>query len=248
MVLPMPDYVRTSVPLFRTKLTSTSVASVDQEFALKWVQNNVCHICSSVSCLRLTKLAICRLRSLAETRIRSQSGGNLLVRCHLPSSPAFFELNLFTLARRRLGSSAYRSSQGQNFPSTLPARYRQLAVPPIAVQVQRSDPQSSVRRCCEESTVRFSSDLTSKQASSFDPSPLSTSCERARDSLACLRSADVSVLQAANVEISNSGLHGLYVFAPVIDGKMITQSVTKSLKEGRTNGVRLTHFGYLSPP
>ncbi|TFK98312.1 Alpha/Beta hydrolase protein [Pterulicium gracile] len=64
-------------------------------------------------------------------------------------------------------------------------------------------------------------------------------CERARDSLACLRSADVSVLQAANVEISNSGLHGLYVFAPVIDGKMITQSVTKSLKEGRTNGAAL---------
>ncbi|KAK7013829.1 carboxylic ester hydrolase [Favolaschia claudopus] len=55
-------------------------------------------------------------------------------------------------------------------------------------------------------------------------------------SLACLRSAPVSALQQANLDINAAGFSGVCVFVPVIDGDFIRQSPAKALTEGKVNG------------
>lgn len=64
------------------------------------------------------------------------------------------------------------------------------------------------------------------------------SCSTATNSLACMRSADISVLQAANLQVARSDMFGQYTFVPVVDGSFITRRPTELLKEGRVNGVR----------
>ena len=66
----------------------------------------------------------------------------------------------------------------------------------------------------------------------------SFSCTSARDTLDCLRAADVNSLQSANVEINASGFFGTFVFVPVVDGSFITERPTELLKAGKVNGVR----------
>ncbi|KAF8161671.1 Alpha/Beta hydrolase protein [Crassisporium funariophilum] len=63
-----------------------------------------------------------------------------------------------------------------------------------------------------------------------------TNCTAAKDTLACLRTADVNALQAANTEINSSGFFGTFVFVPVIDGTFITERPTELLRQGKTNG------------
>ncbi|KAF9479662.1 alpha/beta-hydrolase [Pholiota conissans] len=53
-------------------------------------------------------------------------------------------------------------------------------------------------------------------------------CTSAKDSLECLRSVDVSTLQAMNTEINASGFFGIFVFVPVID-------LTKLLQQRKIN-------------
>ena len=64
------------------------------------------------------------------------------------------------------------------------------------------------------------------------------SCASAQDTLECLRTVDVNSLQSVNLEISNSGFYGTFVFVPVVDGIFVTQHPTKLLKAGKLNGVR----------
>ena len=64
------------------------------------------------------------------------------------------------------------------------------------------------------------------------------SCSSAQDTLDCLRAADISLLQSANLEINASGFFGTFVFVPVVDGSFITERPTELLKAGRVNGVR----------
>ncbi|KAJ7104745.1 Alpha/Beta hydrolase protein [Mycena epipterygia] len=63
-----------------------------------------------------------------------------------------------------------------------------------------------------------------------------TNCTSASDSLACLRAADVSSLQAANLNMNAATFSGTYPFPPVVDGAFIQQSPTKALAEGLVNG------------
>ncbi|KAJ7864548.1 Alpha/Beta hydrolase protein [Mycena leptocephala] len=63
-----------------------------------------------------------------------------------------------------------------------------------------------------------------------------TNCSAATDSLACLRSADVNALEAANANISGAAFYGTFIFVPVVDGEFITQRPTISLAQGKVNG------------
>ncbi|KAL0956172.1 hypothetical protein HGRIS_002332 [Hohenbuehelia grisea] len=64
-------------------------------------------------------------------------------------------------------------------------------------------------------------------------------CSPATQSLECLRNADWSVLQAANVNITNSALFGTFPAIPVVDGDFITERPSVLLKRGKVNGERL---------
>ncbi|KAJ6480718.1 Alpha/Beta hydrolase protein [Mycena vitilis] len=66
-----------------------------------------------------------------------------------------------------------------------------------------------------------------------------TNCAEAADTLACLRAADVSTLENANVNISAAAFFGTFVFVPVVDGEFITQRPTVSLAERKVNGEAL---------
>ena len=66
----------------------------------------------------------------------------------------------------------------------------------------------------------------------------SSSCSSAQDTLDCLRTVDVNLLQNANAVISTSGFLGTFVFVPVVDGTFITERPTELLKAGKVNGVR----------
>ncbi|PBK93165.1 alpha/beta-hydrolase [Armillaria gallica] len=63
-----------------------------------------------------------------------------------------------------------------------------------------------------------------------------TNCTTAANSLACLRNADVNVLEQINVDLCGSGFFGTFVFVPVVDGDFIKQRPTVALREGKVNG------------
>ncbi|KAJ7183590.1 alpha beta-hydrolase [Mycena filopes] len=63
-----------------------------------------------------------------------------------------------------------------------------------------------------------------------------SNCSSASDSLACLRAADVNVLELANTNINADVFYGTFGFIPVVDGEFITQRPTISLAEGKVNG------------
>ncbi|KAF9475480.1 alpha/beta-hydrolase [Pholiota conissans] len=63
-----------------------------------------------------------------------------------------------------------------------------------------------------------------------------TNCSSSTDTLACLRNADVNVLQATSANISNSAFFGTFLYLPVVDGKFMTKRPTQLLKEGNLNG------------
>ncbi|KAF5360642.1 hypothetical protein D9756_005136 [Leucocoprinus leucothites] len=63
-----------------------------------------------------------------------------------------------------------------------------------------------------------------------------TGCSSASDALACLRQADVDVLNAANNNITAAGFYGLLTFTPVVDGTFLTDRPTVLLKRGKLNG------------
>jgi len=63
-----------------------------------------------------------------------------------------------------------------------------------------------------------------------------TNCSSAADTLSCLRSVNVTTLQAANSVINTSGFFGTFVFVPVVDGTFITDRPTQLLKEKKVNG------------
>ncbi|KAJ8514991.1 hypothetical protein ONZ45_g7520 [Pleurotus djamor] len=61
-------------------------------------------------------------------------------------------------------------------------------------------------------------------------------CDTAHNRLACLRSADVSVLQSTNVNINGAGFFGTFVMVPVIDGDFIAQRPIEALRQKQVNG------------
>ncbi|KJA16236.1 hypothetical protein HYPSUDRAFT_147970 [Hypholoma sublateritium FD-334 SS-4] len=62
-----------------------------------------------------------------------------------------------------------------------------------------------------------------------------TNCTSAKDTLECLRAADVNTLQAANTEINSIGFFGTFVFVPVVDGTFITERPTETIRKGVLN-------------
>ncbi|KAK0496862.1 Alpha/Beta hydrolase protein [Armillaria luteobubalina] len=66
-----------------------------------------------------------------------------------------------------------------------------------------------------------------------------TNCTSAPNSLICLRSADVDVLEQINIDLCISGFFGSFVFVPVVDGDFITQRPALALLEGKVNGEAL---------
>ncbi|TFK27827.1 alpha/beta-hydrolase [Coprinopsis marcescibilis] len=57
----------------------------------------------------------------------------------------------------------------------------------------------------------------------------------ARDKMACLRTTDVGVLQAANVQICKEAFSNTFAFGPVVDGTFIRESPSLSLARGKVN-------------
>ncbi|SJL12161.1 uncharacterized protein ARMOST_15582 [Armillaria ostoyae] len=66
-----------------------------------------------------------------------------------------------------------------------------------------------------------------------------TNCTSAANSLACLRNADVNVLEQININLCGSGFFGTFVFVPVVDGDFIKQRPALALLEGKVNGEAL---------
>jgi len=64
-------------------------------------------------------------------------------------------------------------------------------------------------------------------------------CFTARDAVECLGQVDALAVNKVNVNVSNSGFFGTCVFAPVVDGTLITKRVTELLRLGRVNGVSI---------
>ncbi|KAF8071639.1 Alpha/Beta hydrolase protein [Lyophyllum atratum] len=63
-----------------------------------------------------------------------------------------------------------------------------------------------------------------------------TNCSSAPDTLACLRTVDVQILEAANTKIGASGFYGTFVFVPVVDGELVRERPTEALKRRKVNG------------
>ncbi|KAJ7476923.1 Alpha/Beta hydrolase protein [Mycena galericulata] len=66
-----------------------------------------------------------------------------------------------------------------------------------------------------------------------------TNCSATADSLACLRAADASALETANLNINGNAFFGTWTLVPVVDGEFITQRPTLSFAEGKVNGAAL---------
>ncbi|PBK78742.1 alpha/beta-hydrolase [Armillaria solidipes] len=66
-----------------------------------------------------------------------------------------------------------------------------------------------------------------------------TNCTSAANPLACLRNADVNVLEQININLCGSGFFGTFVFVPVVDGDFIKQRPALALLEGKINGEAL---------
>lgn len=65
------------------------------------------------------------------------------------------------------------------------------------------------------------------------------SCANSTDVLSCLRAADFSILQAANLAVNAAAFFGTFATAPVIDGEFVTQRPTQALRLKKVNGVSL---------
>jgi hypothetical protein len=56
--------------------------------------------------------------------------------------------------------------------------------------------------------------------------------------MTCLRSADATTLENANMKINGDGFFGTVALVPVVDGEFITQRASLALAHGKVNGVR----------
>lgn len=63
-------------------------------------------------------------------------------------------------------------------------------------------------------------------------------CADAEDALECLRAVDTAVLQDLDTTLCRSAFVGTFVFVPVVDGALITQSPIEAFVNGDVNGVR----------
>ncbi|KXN88643.1 Acetylcholinesterase [Leucoagaricus sp. SymC.cos] len=69
-----------------------------------------------------------------------------------------------------------------------------------------------------------------------------TGCSPAKDSLQCLRNADIKDIQQANIKLGVSAFFGIFTFIPVIDGRLFEKRPTQLLREGKLNGEALLSF------
>lgn len=65
-------------------------------------------------------------------------------------------------------------------------------------------------------------------------------CSNATDTFACLVEADAGDIQAANLDINNSGFSGTFVTVPVVDGEFIVERPVQTILRGKLNGVCIT--------
>ncbi|KAJ7465886.1 Alpha/Beta hydrolase protein [Mycena latifolia] len=61
-------------------------------------------------------------------------------------------------------------------------------------------------------------------------------CTGEKAVMACLRAADVTALETANVNINGDGFFGTLSLVPVVDGEFIAQRPTLALAQGKVNG------------
>ena len=116
------------------------------------------------------------------------------------------------LFRRAMTSSTFLPSQ-YNYNDVIP-------------EVSLGSPTYIVRRVAHMSMKKVYAQLLQE-----------TSCQDASDTLACLRAVDVSILQAANANISLSQFAGEFQWVPVIDGSFIRESPVEAITSKRLNGV-----------
>ncbi|TFK27821.1 cephalosporin esterase [Coprinopsis marcescibilis] len=62
-----------------------------------------------------------------------------------------------------------------------------------------------------------------------------TGCSESSDPTECLRAADPTVLQAANLQVNNEAFSGTFAFVPVVDGTFIKDSPSRLLSRGKVN-------------
>ncbi|KAI0733804.1 Alpha/Beta hydrolase protein [Fomitopsis betulina] len=73
----------------------------------------------------------------------------------------------------------------------------------------------------------------------FNETVAQANCSSASDLLACLRAADVSALEVANMNLNLGQFFGTYAFVPVVDGTFIVERPTVTLEKRRVNGEML---------
>lgn len=62
-------------------------------------------------------------------------------------------------------------------------------------------------------------------------------CNSTADTLACLRTVNVSTLATVDSYLAGTAFYGSYIWAPVVDGTFITERPTVTLANGKVNGV-----------
>ncbi|TFY52605.1 hypothetical protein EVG20_g10483, partial [Dentipellis fragilis] len=75
-------------------------------------------------------------------------------------------------------------------------------------------------------------------------------CSHASDTLACLRTAPATALNAADQSIGEANFMEVYTFVPVVDGEFIVERPTVTMARGKVNGVRhlSPSSSFLHPP
>ncbi|KAL0948801.1 hypothetical protein HGRIS_008931 [Hohenbuehelia grisea] len=76
----------------------------------------------------------------------------------------------------------------------------------------------------------------------YDSVVAQAGCASSGNTLTCLRSADVQLLDAANSNISAGSFIGTYIALPVVDGSFIKQRPSVAFKQGNVNKAKLLTF------
>jgi len=206
---------------------------VDQQFALKWVQEHVRVFSSSipdyVTEIRIFKSQISKFGGdPKKVTIWGQSAGAGSVLQHIVANGGKTNPPLF---RAGITSSVFLLSQykyNDRIPEASLARSSNL-----------DGPLLTDTNYCRSSTMRRSRRLGKLHMVFVLKILLSLyRCTSAPDTFKCLREANVTALQAANIKINSDGFFGTFTFVPVVDGTFITDRPTQLLRDKKVNTVR----------
>ena len=79
--------------------------------------------------------------------------------------------------------------------------------------------------------------VQTKKTSGFLTRKFVFRCSESHEPIDCLRAADSTVLQAANLQANSEAFSGTFAFVPVVDGSFIEDIPSRLLSKGKVNAV-----------